>query len=86
MNFRKSRRLMWIGFLLGILIITFGSGLENEKTALGFAVAGWIIFMAAAVQSFIFYRCPHCGYSLTNVRGAIPEHCPKCGKNLSEEV
>ena len=29
--------------------------------------------------------CPHCGYSLMNVRGGIPKHCPKCGKELSED-
>lgn len=82
MNFRKSRNLMWVGFAVGILIMAVGIAFENEKTTLAFMTVGIIIFALAAIQAFIFYLCPHCGYSLMNVRGNVPEYCPKCGKEL----
>ena len=85
MNFRKSRNLMWIGFAVGILIMALGIGFENEKVTVGFMAAGIIVFAIAAIQAFIFYVCPNCGYSLMNVRGAVPEHCPRCGKDLKWE-
>jgi len=81
MNFRKSRNLMWIGFAVGLLICSITIGTEKPI----FMAIGMIIFMAALIQAFIFYTCPHCGYSLMNVRGEVPEHCPKCGKELKEE-
>ena len=86
MNFRKSRNLMWTGFAIGILImaIPLMLGFENKKIVGGFFAVGTIVFFAALVQAFIFYICPHCGYSLMNVRGGIPSHCPKCGKELKE--
>ena len=86
MNFRKSRNLMWIGFAAGLLIMSAGIGLGNEKTTGVFVVIGMIIFIAALLQAFLFYICPHCGYSLMNVRGPVPEHCPKCGKELKEDI
>ena len=85
MNYRKSRNLMWIGFAVGILIIALGICFENEKISLGFAVAGSIVFFVALIQALVFYNCPYCGYSLMNVRGEIPKHCPKCGGKLEEE-
>ena len=86
MNFRKSRTLMWIGFAVGILIMALGLGHENEKLIGGFMIVGTVVFFAALIQAFIFYVCPYCGYSLMNVRGAVPEHCPKCGKELKSVI
>ena len=82
MNYRKSRSLMWIGFSVGILIMAIGIGLENEEIIGGFMIAGAVVFFAALIQAFILYSCPHCGYSLMNVCGGTPEHCPQCGKEL----
>ena len=82
MNFRISRKLMWIGFLAGILIMALGTSFEKEKIIGGFMIFGTVIFFVSLIQAFIFYICPHCGYSLMNVRGEIPKHCPKCGKEL----
>ncbi|MBO4941256.1 MAG: hypothetical protein J6D15_03545 [Clostridia bacterium] len=75
---------MWIGFAAGILIIALGIAFENENIIESFMIVGGIIFFAAFIQTFIFYTCPYCGYSLMNVRGGIPEHCPKCGKQLKD--
>ena len=85
MNYRKSRRLMWIGFAIGILIIALGIGNENEKVTVAFMASGIIVYAVSVIQAFIFYVCPHCGYSLMNVRGDIPRHCPKCGNELKGE-
>ena len=85
MNFRKSRTLMWVGYVVGILIAAIGISFENEKIIGGFFAVGAVIFFSALIQAFIFYACPHCGYSLMNVRGPVPEHCPKCGKELKDE-
>lgn len=85
MNFRKSRKLMWIGFIVGIFIMTVGTSFEDEKVIGFFVAVGGIIFVLSLIQAFIFCTCPNCGYSLMNVRGALPKHCPECGENLEEE-
>lgn len=82
MNFRKSRILMWVGFAVGFFIMVLGIGIGNEKVISYFMAIGSVVFFVALIQAFVFYTCPHCGYSLMNVRGEIPEHCPKCGKEL----
>ena len=85
MNYRKSRKLMHIGFAVGIFIMAFGISLENEKVIGGFVAFGAVVFFSALIQAFVFYTCPHCRISLMDVRGGIPEYCPKCGKELKEE-
>ena len=45
---------------------------------------GAIVFIVSLIQAFIFCTCPHCGDSLMNVRGALPEYCPKCGNELKK--
>ena len=82
MDYRKSRNLMTTGFIVGILIMVIGVGIENEIPIEGFFISGTAIFLAAWLQAFVFYRCPHCGYLLLNVRGGIPGHCPECGEEL----
>ncbi len=82
MNYRKSRNLMWIGFVVGILIMAFANSFANATLGGAFVLVGSIVFIAALIQAFIFYTCPHCGHSLMDVRGGIPKHCPKCGNEL----
>ena len=86
MNFYKSRRIMWIGFIIGIFTIALGPEFENTKITLVFMTVGSVLFFLSLVQAFVFYKCPYCGYSLMNVRGAVPEHCPKCGKELKSVI
>lgn len=86
MNFKKSRILMWIGFGIGIFIMVIGLSFENEKTISGFMIVGAVVFFTALIQAFIYYTCPHCGYSLMSVRGEIPEYCPKCGNELKPVI
>lgn len=75
---------MWLGFAVGLLIMAIGVSLENEETTGMFAIVGMLVFLASLIQAVIFYTCPHCGYSLMNVRGGVPEHCPKCGEELNK--
>ncbi len=79
MNFRMSRKLMWIGFCLGILVGFIG--IFTDKSA--FYAAGIIITLLSVFQGYIFYTCPYCKYSLMNVRGKTPEYCPECGRELN---
>ena len=79
MNFKKSRNLMWIGFMIGTLIMAVGTSLKKADL---FLIIGSVVFVVSLIQAFVFYACPYCGYSLMNVRGNIPEYCPKCGKEL----
>ena len=85
MNYKESRNLMWISLAVGLLIMVIGLGLKSEKSTLVFMIVGTVAIALGIMQAFIFYLCPHCGYSLMNVRGGIPKHCPKCGKELSED-
>ncbi len=85
MDYKKSRMLMWTGFAVGIFVAAIGAVFENENTIDGFLVAGSVVLLVALIQAFAFYNCPCCGYSLMNVRGKIPEYCPKCGKCLKDD-
>ena len=80
MNFRRSRNLMWTGMILGLFLMSLTIANENPI----FIVSGSIIFIISIIQAFIFYTCPDCHYSLMNIRGPIPDFCPKCGKCLKE--
>ena len=82
MNFKKSRTLMWAGLLVGIILAALGENFENKTVALCAMVVGMVIFFAALIQAFIFYRCPTCRYSLMNVKGDTPKYCPGCGEEL----
>lgn len=78
MSFRKSRMLMWIAFGAGLLLLAMAAGLSFGPLV----AAGAIVILAGMIQAAVFYRCPHCGASLLDVRGAIPEYCPRCGGRL----
>lgn len=82
MNFRTSRILMIIGFVIGILIMAIG--IAYEKYMLWFLAVGIIIYVLGFIQALIFYNCPHCKYCLLNVRGSVPDFCPYCGGSLKE--
>ena len=78
MNYRKSRKWMWILFLIGLLIGAFGAA-GNVMWPMLPATAAVLI---GVLQAYLFYRCPHCEKSLMGVRGDVPKHCPNCGEKL----
>ena len=79
MNFRKSRSILLSG--LSVCLIVIFAGMITAKNWI--LVVGLIILLAEMIQFAVFYRCPHCGKSLTCVNGPVPEHCPHCGKELT---
>lgn len=86
MDLKKSRAIMWIGICFSILIMLIGIAFEKENITFWFMIAGTVIFLITLLQAFIFYRCPECGFSLMNVKGSIPVFCPKCGKQIKDEL
>ena len=76
---------MWIGFVVGIFIMTAGIGIGNENLIVGFMIVGSLLFFVSLIQAFVFYRCPNCGKSLIDVRGRVPEYCQNCGESLKDE-
>lgn len=85
MNFKTSRTIMWSGFLTGIIVMLAGCNGGDEVTNPWMFGIGMVVFILSLLQAFIFYRCPHCGYSLMNVKGCIPKYCPKCGEEINDE-
>ena len=84
MDFKKSRMIMWVGFVIGILIALIGTSGGDVVTNHWIFGIGMVIFILSLLQAFVFYRCPNCGYSLMNVKGNIPKFCPKCGEEIKK--
>ena len=72
-NYKLSGEIFWIGLIVGALI--------------GFIwhITGLVILGISALQAMIFYRCPHCGYPLTDISMMHPSCCPRCGVDLYDE-
>ena len=77
MDFRKSYELMWGGELAGFVLMLTGGALAVRWLL----VIGGVVFLAAVFQTFLFFRCPHCGGSW-DVRSGIPRCCPACGAHI----
>ena len=75
---------MWVGFVIGILIALIGTSDGDVVTNPWIFGIGMVIFILSMLQAFIFYRCPHCSYSLMNVKGRVPKYCPKCGEVIND--
>lgn len=73
MNYKVSFDLLWVGLICGGI-----AGFFSIKI-------GVTLIALAIVQAALFYRCPHCRYSLLNVRGIRPSYCPNCGEDLSDQ-
>ena len=83
MNFKKSRTIMWIGCIAGLLM--FAPAMFAEEPSFNtLTIAGLVVYFVTFIQAIIFYRCPFCGYSLLNVKGRMPDFCPRCSGNLQD--
>ena len=77
MDYQKSYVLMWVGMIVGIILVAVGAGLE-----IGWLLGiGFVIFAAALLQTSLFFRCLHCG-KLWDTRGGVPHYCPECGEYI----
>ena len=84
MNFRKSGKLMWTGGIVSAIIIMLGLFIKNDTASLVLVVLGVVIYLAAMIQAFVFYKCPHCGFRLRKAHTDVPKRCPDCNEVLPE--
>lgn len=79
MNYIRAKFLYYVLVVLGVLMLF----LRAEFTgAAGWAmvVLAFLFWIAAALVSYRYVRCPHCGHQL--LRSDRSGICPKCGKRL----
>ena len=77
MDYQKSYLLMWIGIIAGFVLMLVGGSL----TIKWLLVLGGAVFLAAILQTLLFFRCPCCG-QLWDTRGGVPHYCPHCGEYI----
>ena len=77
MDYQKSYMLMWIGIIAGFVLMLVGGSL----TIKWLLVLGGAVFLAAILQTLLFFRCPHCG-GLWDTHGGVPHYCPHCGEYI----
>ena len=77
MDYQKSYLLMWIGIIVGFVLMLVGGSL----TIKWLLVLGGAVFLAAILQTLLFFRCPCCG-KLWDTRGGVPHYCPECGEYI----
>lgn len=85
MDYRLSRKIMWIGIDAGMVLLAASMCFKNEKIQVGFMIAAVAVFALGILQAFLFYKCPECGCRLIKHTGGIPENCPKCEAYLALE-
>ncbi len=86
MDYRLSRKIMWIGIDSGLVLLAASMCFKNEKIVVGLMIAAVAVFALGILQAFLFYRCPKCGCRLIRHTGGIPENCPKCDAYLALEA
>ena len=77
MDYQKSYVLMWVGIIAGFILAAVGGALAIKWLA----AMGALILLAGILQTFLFFRCPHCG-GHWDTRGGVPHYCPECGEPL----
>lgn len=85
MDYKLSRKLMWIGIDSGLVLLAASMCVKNEKLVTILMIAAVAVFALGLLQALLFYKCPFCGCRLIKYTGGIPEHCPGCGEYLSLE-
>lgn len=84
MDYQKSYVLMWVGIIAGFILAAVGGALAIKWLA----AMGALILLAGILQTFLFFRCPHCG-GHWDTRGGVPPllsgvrgvHLVKCFHN-----
>lgn len=85
MDYKLSRKLMWICIDSGLVLLAASMCFKNEKLVVGLMIAAVAVFGLGMLQALLFYKCPECKCSLIKSTGGIPENCPKCGAYLALE-
>ncbi len=79
MNYIRAKLFYYVLVVLGVLMLFLRAEFSG---AAGWAmvVLAFLFWIAAALVSYRYVRCPHCGQSLLRTdRSGV---CPKCGKRL----
>lgn len=82
MDYKKAQVLS--GLLFGLGVFTALALYSVEETSVWFAplaAAAFAFIIAGGVIIFKFFRCPHCGGSLST-KAKTPTYCPHCGEKL----
>lgn len=77
LNYKNSRLVMFAGIMLGVLVMAIYSFIKTTAIF----VFGALIFIAAMIQPFIFYKCPYCKRGW-DYRMSLPDFCPHCGHEI----
>ena len=79
MNYIRAKFVYYFLVVLGVLVLMMRSYSDALPGFVWVALA-FFCWIAAAVVSYRYVRCPHCGQTiLRSTRGGI---CPRCGKTL----
>lgn len=79
MDYKMSLKIYRICLLCGIgLAIAF-----MMTDYVWVAISCVVVFVAGIVQAAVYYRCPECR-TMQNLRGEMPEYCPKCGHKFEQ--
>ena len=77
MDYRKSNMLLQAGGIAALLLL--GAACLTRVGWL--AAVGTAVDLAAIIQAWFFFRCPHCG-GAWDIRGCVPHYCPHCGEYI----
>lgn len=75
-----SRWLMGLA-LLGAVGLLLTLAFDLIYLALAFGIAAWIGMIGMFLVLKAYYKCPHCGKTLSSRNGAAAV-CPHCGEEL----
>lgn len=83
----KIKPKRWLGIYtsaiaLSLVLLVSGLMVKSEGAIAVLAVSGIVLFCAATLSGYIFFRCPSCRKVLP-VRGSFgAEYCQYCGETL----
>lgn len=83
---KNARRLYFILLLAALAILLAALSADGQTVKLVLSVVGLAVFIAGAVVTVVFWRCPACRKMLPVRGGMGMEFCPFCGNPLEEEA
>ncbi len=80
MNFIRGKLVYYFLVVLGVLLFMM-RGYSSVMPGWAWTALAFLSWVVAAVVSYRYVRCPHCGQQL--LRSASKDGiCPRCGKRL----
>ena len=75
MTLRQKQRLFLVLYMIGLAILLMDTGIG----AIGLAVLGVVVLVAALILNLMWLRCPECGKWLGRDPGTF---CKSCGTQI----